>query len=50
VFDRFEDGVLYLHMRGACAGCPSATMTLKDGIENMMKHFVPEVEEVRQII
>lgn len=50
VFDRFEDGILYLHMRGACAGCPSATMTLKDGIENMMKHFVPEVEEVRQIL
>ncbi len=50
VFDKFEDGVLYLHMRGACAGCPSATMTLKDGIENMMKHFVPEVQEVRQIL
>ena len=50
VFDRFEDGVLYLHMRGACAGCPSATMTLKQGIEGMMKHFVPEVEEVRQIL
>mgnify|MGYP000476857992 CR=1 FL=1 len=50
VFDKFEDGILYLHMRGACAGCPSATMTLKDGIENMMKHFVPEVQEVRQIL
>jgi Fe-S cluster biogenesis protein NfuA len=50
VFDRFEDGVLYLHMRGACAGCPSAAMTLKDGIENMMKHFVPEVQEVRQVL
>lgn len=50
VFDRFEDGILYLHMRGACAGCPSATMTLKQGIENMMKHFVPEVQEVRQIL
>lgn len=50
VFDRFEDGVLYLHLRGACAGCPSATMTLKQGIENMMKHFVPEVEEVRQVL
>jgi Fe-S cluster biogenesis protein NfuA len=50
VFDRFEDGVLYLHMRGACAGCPSATLTLKEGIENMMKHFIPEVEEVRQIL
>ena len=50
VFDRFEDGVLYLHMRGACAGCPSAAMTLKDGIENMMKHFVPDVQEVRQVL
>ena len=50
VFDRFEDGVLYLHLRGACAGCPSATMTLKQGIENMMKHFVPEVQEVRQVL
>lgn len=43
VFDRFEDGIVYLHMRGACAGCPSSTMTLKSGIENMLKHFVPEV-------
>ena len=50
VFDRFEDGVLYLHMRGACAGCPSATLTLKQGIENLMKHFVPEVQEVRQVL
>lgn len=47
-FDRFEDGVVYLRMRGACAGCPSSTMTLKSGIENMLKHFVPEVVEVRQ--
>ncbi len=46
VFDRFEDGVVYLHMRGACAGCPSSTMTLKSGIENMLKHFVPEVRAV----
>ena len=50
VFDRFENGILFLHMRGACAGCPSATMTLKQGIENLMKHFVPEVQEVRQVI
>ena len=50
VFDRFEDGVLYLHMRGACAGCPSATVTLKEGIENMMRHFVPDVQEVRQVL
>lgn len=50
VFDRFEDGILYLHMRGACSGCPSATVTLKQGIENMMRHFVPEVQEVRQVL
>jgi len=50
VFESFEDGILYLHMRGACAGCPSATMTLKDGIENLMKHFIPEVQEVRQVL
>lgn len=47
VFDRFEDGIVFLHMRGACAGCPSSTMTLKSGIENMLKHFIPEVQEVR---
>lgn len=50
VFDRFEDGVLYLHMRGACAGCPSAAVTLKHGIESMMQHFVPEVKEVREVL
>ncbi len=49
VFDRFEDGVVFLQMRGACAGCPSATMTLKSGIENMLRHFVPEVKEVRSV-
>lgn len=47
VFDRFEDGVVFLHMQGACAGCPSSTATLKVGIENMLRHFIPEVEEVR---
>lgn len=47
VFEKFEDGIAYLHMRGACAGCPSATMTLKSGIENMLRHYVPEVLEVR---
>ena len=47
VFDRFEDGVVFLHMRGACSGCPSSTATLKSGIENMLKHYVPEVQEVR---
>ncbi len=47
LFDRFEDGVLYLQMRGACAGCPSSTATLKHGIENMMKHYIPEIQDVR---
>jgi len=50
VFDRFEDGIVYLHMRGACSGCPSSTATLKSGIENMLKHFVPEVQEVRPVL
>ena len=49
VFDRFEDGVVYLFMRGACSGCPSSTVTLKSGIENMLRHYVPEVTEVRQV-
>lgn len=47
VFDSFDRGVVYLQMRGACAGCPSSTMTLKAGIENLLKHFIPEVNEVR---
>ena len=44
--DRFEDGVVYLHMQGSCAGCPSSTMTLKMGIETKLKEVVPEVIEV----
>lgn len=48
-FSSFEDGVVYLQMRGACAGCPSSTATLKMGIENLLKHFIPEVAEVRAI-
>lgn len=47
LFDRFEDGVVYLQMRGACAGCPSSTATLKHGVENMLRHYVPDVREVR---
>lgn len=47
VFADFKDGVVYLYMRGACAGCPSSTATLKSGIENMLRHFIPEVVEVR---
>jgi Fe-S cluster biogenesis protein NfuA len=46
-FDTYDDGIVYLYMRGACAGCPSSTMTLKSGIENLLKHFIPEVKEVR---
>lgn len=47
VFRGFRDGIVSLHMRGACAGCPSSTATLRNGIENLLKHFVPEVMEVR---
>lgn len=50
MFDRFEDGVVYLHLRGACAGCPSSTATLKSGIENMLRYYVPEVMEVRAVM
>jgi NFU1 iron-sulfur cluster scaffold homolog, mitochondrial len=49
-FDRFdpETGVVYVRLRGACAGCPSSSITLKQGIENMIKHYVPEVTRVEQ--
>jgi Fe-S cluster biogenesis protein NfuA len=46
-FRGFRDGVLYLDMKGACSGCPSSTATLRNGIQNLMRHFVPEVQEVR---
>lgn len=46
VFRRFEDGIVYLHMQGACSGCPSSTATLKHGIENMLRYYVPEVQSV----
>ena len=49
VFHGFERGIVYLHMRGACAGCPSSTITLKNGIENLLRYYVPEVSEVRPI-
>lgn len=47
VFKSFEEGVVTLYMRGACQGCPSSTATLKMGIENMLRHYIPEVQEVR---
>lgn len=46
-FRGFKDGIVYLNMKGACAGCPSSTATLQHGIQNLLKHFVPEVQEVR---
>ena len=48
-FEGFEEGVVYLRMKGACSGCPSSSATLKSGIENMLKYYVPEVLEVRQV-
>jgi Fe-S cluster biogenesis protein NfuA len=48
-FYGFRDGVVYLHMRGACSGCPSSTATLRHGIENLLKHFCPDVQEVRPV-
>jgi Fe-S cluster biogenesis protein NfuA len=48
-FQGFRDGVVYLNMKGSCSGCPSSTATLKHGIENLLRHFIPEVSEVRPV-
>ena len=48
-FHGFDRGIVYLHMQGACAGCPSSTLTLKMGIENLLRHDIPEVVEVRPV-
>ena len=48
-FRGFRDGIVYLNMKGACSGCPSSTATLKHGIQNLLKHFVPEVTEVEAV-
>ena len=48
-FEGFRDGIVYLHMQGSCSGCPSSTATLKMGIENLLRHYVPEVVEVRSV-
>jgi Fe-S cluster biogenesis protein NfuA len=48
-FKGFKEGVVYLHMKGACSGCPSSTATLRHGIQNLLKHYVPEVVEVRPV-
>jgi len=49
VFEAYADGVVYLQMHGSCSGCPSSTATLKAGIENMLRHYIPEVVEVRAV-
>ncbi len=49
VFHGYEDGIVRLHMQGACSGCPSSRATLKHGIENMLRHYVPEVQSVEQV-
>jgi Fe-S cluster biogenesis protein NfuA len=48
-FSHFHDGVAYLKLQGACSGCPSATMTLKAGVENMLRHYIPEVKAVESV-
>ena len=49
VFRGFKDGIVFLHMKGACSGCPSSTATLRHGIQNLLKHYLPEVVEVRPV-
>jgi Fe-S cluster biogenesis protein NfuA len=49
IFQGFRNGIVYLKMRGACSGCPSSTATLRHGIENLLRHYVPEVEEVQPV-
>lgn len=49
IFHDFQNGVVTLELHGACSGCPSSTMTLKQGIENMLRHYVPEVESVEAV-
>lgn len=49
IFHDFRDGIVYLELHGACSGCPSSTVTLKNGIEGMLKHYIPEVEAVEAV-
>ena len=49
-FSDYKDGIVFLHMKGACSGCPSSTATLKAGIENMLKHYLPEVQGVEPVM
>ena len=49
IYHDFRDGIVFLELKGSCSGCPSSTITLKNGIENMLKHYIPEVVAVEQI-
>ena len=49
VFEEYVDGIVYLRLKGSCSGCPSSSITLKSGIENMLQHYVPEIKEVRAV-
>lgn len=49
IFHGFEEGIVYLQMQGACSGCPSSTATLKHGIENMLRYYIPEIKEVQAV-
>lgn len=49
IFKGYKDGVVYLKLQGACSGCPSASVTLKDGIENMLQYYIPEVQSVQEV-
>ena len=49
IFGDYKDGIVFLHMQGACSGCPSSTATLKAGIESMLKHYLPEVQGVEAV-
>ena len=49
LFHKYEEGIVYLTMQGSCSGCPSSTATLKMGIENMLRHYIPEIVEVRAV-
>jgi Fe-S cluster biogenesis protein NfuA len=48
-FKGFKDGIVFVHMKGSCSGCPSSTATLKNGVQNLLRHFVPEVTEVQPV-
>jgi Fe-S cluster biogenesis protein NfuA len=48
-FRGFKDGIVFLHMKGACSGCPSSTATLRHGIQNLLRHYLPDVVEVRPV-